>query len=377
VPRTTRRMLIGLVAGAITCALALPALAANYETLDPTDQADGRVWSIVHIGGIAYLGGEFSAIVDHGGGSAPRDNLAAINLATGNVLPWNPGTDGPVYTLATDGTTIFAGGDFKVAAGQPVNRLAAITASGSLKGGWNGRAGYIVRDLAVGGTTLYVGGDFAKLNGVDRTRVGALSTVNGTLLPMQATIDKAVRSLALSPAGDKLFLGGYFEHVNGSNAYHTAAIDPATGSSMPFNWHPTASAYPDDMQANGDGLFIGFAAKGTDFHGIGSYTLGQGNARWVVRTCGDTQDIELQGDTMYIGGHLRCVRNIDLWPIKGAGAVDQDTGDPVPWNVTANIGCGQGCLSVWDLTRCGTVMCVGGDFTRVIGDPQAKFAVLV
>jgi len=214
-----------------------------------------------------------------------------------------------------------------------------------------------------------------------RQRVAAVDADTGTLLPFQATITNGanaagVRSIAINPAGDTLYVGGYFNQVNGQAEYHMGALDASTGASKPWNWHPTGTAYPDDMEANSNGVFVGFAAKGTDFHGTGSFTLDDGSARWTKRTCGDTQDIALISGTMYIGGHLRCILSLTTAPRQGVGAMKQSNGGILPWNPTVNIGCQVGCLSVWDLTKCGADLCVGGDFSRVNGDVQAKFALL-
>lgn len=368
----------------------LPAHAAGYTTLVPTDQAqapagtvgDGRVWAVVYLNGIAYLGGDFTAIVDHGGNVTPRQHLAAINLSTGHVTGWNPGADGPVWAMATDGTSIFAGGDFKTAAGESnLGRLQSITTAGTATANWNVKPGFFVRDLLEKNGTLYIAGDFAKVNGIDRERVAAVDADTGTLLSFQASITNGasaagVRSIAINPAGDTLYIGGYFTHVNGQAEYHMGALDAVTGASKPWAFNPVATAYPDDMEANKNGVFAGFAAKGTDFHGTGSFSLVGGTVRWTKRTCGDTQDIALIGATMYIGGHLRCILNIATDPRTGLGAMKQSNGAILPWNPTANMGCPAGCLGVWDLTKCGTDLCVGGDFSKINGDDQAKFALL-
>jgi hypothetical protein len=47
-----------------------------------------------------------------------RSNLAHIR-ADGTVSAWNPGVQGTVDALARDGSTVYAGGAFTSAAGQP------------------------------------------------------------------------------------------------------------------------------------------------------------------------------------------------------------------------------------------------------------------
>ena len=86
----------------------------------------GRVLAMVERGGVVYLGGEFTGFVPPSGGPVtPRSFLAAIDAATGKLLPWNPTADGSVRALAVsaDGRRLYVGGDFNAigggAAAQP------------------------------------------------------------------------------------------------------------------------------------------------------------------------------------------------------------------------------------------------------------------
>jgi hypothetical protein len=369
-----------LLAGAL--ALAPPAAAAlPYTSLQVTDQANGQVTAQAYSKGIVYLGGEFTQIFDHNGNAVTRNHAAAINVSTGKVTSWNPNVDGPVYAIKADANHVYLGGHFTTVGGtKDTNLTSTNKTNGKIASGWTGKAGYVVRDLLVNGSTLYVGGGFDKLSGATRTSIGAVSTNTGAIKSFDAHLSgpgtAMVRSLAMSPDGTRLYLGGYFTSLNGQSAYHIGAVDPTTGATKPFAYHPSGSTYPDDMQANATGLFVGFAGKGTDLHGIGSFNLTTGASRWVFHTCGDTQDLELVGSTMYIAGHLRCIKSLGQWPVTGLGAVAQSNGAPVQWGVKANIGCPKGCLGPWDLELCGSVMCVGGDSTRINGKLQSKFAVL-
>ena len=375
-----------LLAAAFLCATTVAGLAPAADAAQPftvlkvTDQANGQVTAQAYANGIVYLGGDFTQISDHSGNTWNRNHAAAINVSTGKVTSWNPNIDGPVWAIKTDGSRVYMGGHFTTVGGvKDTNLTATNTGNGDIAPGWKGKAGYVVRDLLVHSTTLYVGGGFDKLSGAARSSVGAVSTSTGAAKPFNVHVGgpgtHMVRSLAMSPDGTRLYLGGYFTTLNGQSAYHIGAVDPTSGATKSFSWHPSGSTYPDDMQANSTGLFVGFAGKGTDLHGIGSFSLTTGAARWVFHTCGDTQDLELSGTTMYIGGHLRCIKSLTQWPVQVLGAVNQSNGDPVSWDVTANIGCPKGCLGVWDIQLCGSVMCVGGDSTRFNGKLQSKFAI--
>ncbi len=86
------------------------------------------VRAIVRVGNVVYLGGDFTQLTSPTGTVFPRQYLAAVDATTGQVLPWNPSADRPVYSLAAspDGTRIYAGGQFRFIGGQARTRLAAI-----------------------------------------------------------------------------------------------------------------------------------------------------------------------------------------------------------------------------------------------------------
>lgn len=82
--------------------------------------------------GVAYVGGGFTI-----GGTESRTNLAAIDLASGNVLPWNPQPNGTVYSLAWHDGKLFVGGSFTQIGGVAKKRLAVFAAPGA---SWMGEA---------------------------------------------------------------------------------------------------------------------------------------------------------------------------------------------------------------------------------------------
>jgi len=119
--------------------------------------------------GTVYAGGGFTEAGGGGLGNTTRNYLAAFDAA-GNLLPWNPGANRRVRTLAVSGGTIYAGGRFTLAGGgtgtTTRNRLAEFDDAGNLLP-WNpgASAGGEVFDLAVSGGTVYVGGDFRFAGG--------------------------------------------------------------------------------------------------------------------------------------------------------------------------------------------------------------------
>ncbi|MBI5711724.1 MAG: T9SS type A sorting domain-containing protein [Candidatus Eisenbacteria bacterium] len=99
-----------------------------------------RVYDLRVMGQTLYVGGSFDAI-----GGQPRGGLAALDAETGAVLDWDPALGGPtsdyplapgvVWSLASSGTTLYAGGRFRWAGSVPVASLAAISTTPDGNGG--------------------------------------------------------------------------------------------------------------------------------------------------------------------------------------------------------------------------------------------------
>jgi len=81
-----------------------------------------EVKALALVGGTLYVGGVFGSI-----GGQPRICLASVDTTTGLATGWDPGTDGIVWSLATEGNAIFAGGGFTRAGGLPSAGLVAFS----------------------------------------------------------------------------------------------------------------------------------------------------------------------------------------------------------------------------------------------------------
>jgi hypothetical protein len=123
--------------------------------------------------GTVYVGGEFGTA---GANLALRHNLAAISpAAPGNATGWDPSvttTDSgnaalvDALAIAPDNATLFAGGRFDSAGGQPRQDLAELSLASGAATGWNPDPGpYFgrVQALAFSGATLHAGGFFTRI----------------------------------------------------------------------------------------------------------------------------------------------------------------------------------------------------------------------
>jgi outer membrane protein assembly factor BamB len=211
--------------------------------------------------------------------------MAAIDASSGAVDPtWTPRADEAVRAIAVAGNRVYVGGRFSKVSGQPRTRLALLDGStGALDPSWTPSANDLVRAIAVSsdGSRLYAGGDFTTVSGLSRPYLAALdlstgasygpwtqpSTPNGPVLDLQEsggrlysaeggpggaltaynpatgtslwrkTADGDVQ--ALTVLGGEVYAGGHFLSFSGNNREMLAAVDALTGATDK-SWAPNA-----------------------------------------------------------------------------------------------------------------------------------------
>ena len=90
-------------------------------------QANGTVRQIIIVGNTAYMGGQFTGMIPNGGGATvTRNHVAAVDMTTGALLPWNPNVNGNVYALVASGGNIYIGGTFTTVGGATHKNLAEV-----------------------------------------------------------------------------------------------------------------------------------------------------------------------------------------------------------------------------------------------------------
>jgi hypothetical protein len=223
----------------------LAALDVDKHTLLPWDpDADGTVQALTLSADRTqiYVGGDF----DHIGGT-PAAKLARLDLLTGAVDPtFHPGVRGSVRALALAGDRLYVGGTFNTVAGPngPESRpkLAALDAATGELLPWMppalGPGRYVshsgspmpndspgdVLALAVPPVDglVYVAGNFLDFGGARALVV--LDPVTGGLAPSQWDIRRPIFDLAVSPAdGQTVFASG---GGSGGQAYAFRSTQP-------------------------------------------------------------------------------------------------------------------------------------------------------
>jgi hypothetical protein len=336
--------------------------------------ANGRVWAIVRIGDVVYLGGSFSQAVRSDGLTRPRNDLMAVSVTTGTLLPWAPSVSGIVFSIAVHASTLFVGGDFSSVNGTPRSNFAAIDTSGNVED-WHLNTTNQIRAVTFSNGTLYLGGQFNYVEGQTRIRLAAadLSTLppaGGTppLLDWTPSVNKSVRSIVVMPNGNVL-IGGVFDEITeqGSSTPDTtkpfiqALTPPGPGGGKFATWDEHTVDFVWDMAMMPDGHVIvgrGGRKGGT----IGAYTE-TGDVTWHQFANGDVQAVGYADGRVIAGGHWAYINGgpDGRTHLPRLAAINPTTGrldtSWQPWP--------DSIKGVWSVLGDPDELFVGGDFTTM------------
>ncbi|TKV61700.1 PKD domain-containing protein [Nakamurella flava] len=390
---------------------------ADQVTADalPTVQVDGMVWSQATIGNTVYAGGKFANARPAGAAAGtnltPRANLLAYDITTGALktgfVP--PALNGQVLAVAAspDGQRIYAAGEFTTVGGSSArNRVAAFDATtGALITTFNVNVGSRVKSIVATNDTVYIGGQFTAANGQPRARLAAFRADNGALTTWAPQADYTVNAMVLSPDKSRLVLGGGFQNINGSPAYGLAAVDIRSSALLPFaanqkvrNAGPNAaitSLSTDGSSVYGTGYHYG---AGGNLEGTFAVDPISGEIRWIEDCHGDTYSVWATSAAVYTTSHAHYCGNIggffqsNPWSTnqrfalafsKGVtGTIGSDPhgytnwqGNPSPslinWFPDFKTGTVSGQNQAgWNIVGSGQYISVGGEFPQVNGTGQ-------
>jgi PKD repeat protein len=300
-----------------------PALPASV-TADglPTWQINGVVWSQTVIGNTVYVTGSFTKARPPGvpvGGAGEIDalNIFAFDITTGNRVPFDHSLNaqGLVIRGAPDGKRLYVGGDFSAVDGQARGHLAAfdLTAAGTpLVSGFAPHTDGQVRGFGFAGSTIYVGGNFRSANGQPRDLLAAFDTGSGAMsTTWTPSVDGGyVWAMVMSPDLSRVIVAGSFTTLNGLTAYGMGSLNSATGANEAWaansriktagNDGAIASLSTDGAQVYGSGYAFGAGAAFEGTFAADPYT---GDIKWVNDCLGDSYDTFPSGQVLYSVSH--------------------------------------------------------------------------
>lgn len=236
--------------------------------------------------GVLYVAGQFDTA---GTNRVLRRNAAALRLATGTATAWDPRPNGSVAALASDGATVWLGGDFTaVGPSTPRSMLAAVdTASGTAKS-WRADAyGGGLYCLAYDAGRLYVGGYLTNVGGLARTNAAALDATTAAVLAWDPQPNSFL--LAIAPTATGIYLAGGFSTVGGASRARLASVSVSTGAALA--WSPTFGTTATALLVGTSRVYAGTNSPsyGASPAGIGAYEMSTGNLdAWSpdIRTTG-------------------------------------------------------------------------------------------
>lgn len=376
-----------------------------------------RIRALLVHGDTIYAGGRFTVSQ----GSVTRSNLAAFDFNGNLRATFAAAPNGPVWALATDGISLFVGGDFTRL--ELESRLAAVDlTTGAVKRDFSAHInGLINTEVATGvhalavltddssqppTLRLLVGGNFTQVNATTDNRAGvaALSTDRGALDSARFTQGVEggyVRALVVS--GGAVYVGGEFTTIQGRSA-SLAALD-ARGvlqrGSFSTSSEPVLALSLDAAQSR---LFAAVGGLGNRVRAYTATGRSRGSSLWQgprsggatnpVR--GDVQTVHYFDGNVYFGFHDGMFAEPDAYKM---GALSADTGDLEVDSDHSGLPCsnateeelvncwlpeldattgGQGFFGVWsfaDLLDPATnerALVVGGDFTQVGGVTRTR-----
>ena len=380
------------VAGAMFVA---PAAEAAVVTQTPLVgyQPNNTVRDMIVVGNTAYIGGSFTALTPAGGGTAvTRNHVAAINMTTGALLPWNPNVNGTVYTILPAGNNVYLGGSFTTVGGVTYKNIAEVNnTNGALITAFanTSRPNKAVRAMVIANGNLYIGGAFTR----PRNYMAELNATTNTYIPTWApVVDAEVRALATDTSQTRIVEGGFQQCPTGSGCdgrIGIGAVNTTDGAFVPFAYHGPPTFIPPpgfpyrpfqviQMTQDGNTLF----ASGTGNGGTAlSLNMEDGTLNWQAGFNGNVVGIGVTDGVVYAGGHYSTY----CGPVPGnnffcdgrpgsaarskLAAFDETTGALETWAPTVNTALGIEAVGA-DLGR----VAVGGEFTRISGVNVNHFA---
>lgn len=364
------RILAATLVTIVWLSVVATASAAIATTPKVTWQTNGRVLAILNVGGVTYIGGTFTQVMDHSGNTLTVSNLAAID-SSGNAIPtWAPVANGAVNALATDGTNIFASGAFTQINAKGRKRLAKIAPDGTLQS-WKVSADGAVQALAVSGSTVYFGGTFLTVNGLARNYLAA-ADANTAALSSTWVPSADARVDAIVTDGTRVIAGGFFLNINGTAHKHLTALNPTTGAVVGWASQPGPPVL-GIVEAPGGYVYT---AQGGSGGKVAAYTTG-GVSVWTIQTDGNVESVVVANGELVAGGHYNnfcdlntnCTNPVIRHHIAAlnllSGAID------TTWHPDLD-----STLGDFSLFATATDLYLGGDFTKVGGVDQEHFADL-
>ena len=323
----------------------------------------GRVEHLAVAGGVVYAAGAFD-----GGGLGPA-GLAAYDRTSGRFLGFDAHVNGTVHTVEVIDDVVHAGGDFTSVGAVKRSSIAALDRATGAVLPWSpsGIDDVVVKAIAPAPGAVYLGGAFSDAGAY----VGAADAADGSWLDFDANV-AGLEIDALAVSGPTLYLGGDFSVAGAEERSNLAAVDAGTGEAT--SWAPDPNGTVADLELDGDQLFVAgaFTSIGSAARRyLASLDLASGTALdFAPEPNGAVRAITRAGATIYAAGGFSAVQATSTPVTRNRfAAFNRTTGLPTAWDPNAdNVGTA--------LAVSGDTVYAGGEFTTIGGGQRLRLAAL-
>jgi len=349
---------------------------------------DGGVNALALSGSTLYAGGLYSSV-----NGQPRGNLAALSTTDGSVVAFNPNADSTsgrgvgALAVSSDGSIVYAGGDFTLVGGEARSGIAALNAAdGSATSTFNpGIAGGTASAdaLVIADSVLYLAGNFSTVGGLPRQAIAALELGGGNdgmvveaFAPAPTFFGCApcASITALAVSGSTIYAGGSFDTIGGQPRNNLAGLSAADGTATAFDPSP-----PQNI--------LSLAASGSIVYAGGGFTSIGGQARNYIAALnaadgsatafdpnpnGTANAIGVSGSAVYFGGQFSSLGGVLR---NGLAAINAADGTPTAWDAHAE-GMNGNYALVNALAVSDSTVYVGGAFTTIGGEARTNAAAV-
>ncbi len=320
--------------------------------------ADGPVYSLaVQADGKILLGGSFTTL-----GGQPHSYIGRLNPDGSVDAAFEPGASKSVDSLSVqaDGK-ILLGGSFTTLGGQPHNYIGRLNPDGTVDTAFNPGANNQVLSVAVqADEKIIIGGTFTSVGGQSRTNLARLNA-DGTLdSEFKPWVDRFPGPLAMQVDG-RILLGGFFSSVCGQSRTNLARLNADGTLDATFN--PGVGGWVRSLAVLADGKIV-VGGRFTTLGGQPRNDLGRLNPDGTVDPAfspgafGQVYSLAVQTDGKIL------VNGIARW--NPDGTLDARFKPPGVLN---------GAVFSLALQTDGKIV-LGGDFTTVGGSRRSRIARL-
>jgi hypothetical protein len=317
----------------------------------------GTVTAMQLAGNTLYIAGSFTVV-----GASARNRLAAIDMATMSLLPWNPNSASIVRSLAVIGSTVYVSGAFRRIGGKEKSYAAALDATTGALLPWDSGLDGPISAWAVDSQRLYAG--YAR-------GIVAFHRETGAATNFSANASGDVR--ALIATSDHVLAGGEFTSVNGRPRDGAAALD--LSSRRVTNFKPNVTGQLNAIVADERAAYVGgsFKAATTNTSFLAALDPVSGRPLpWDPKPNAEVSALALSGSTLYIGGRFTQVAG---QPRSHLAAVDTITGALSPLQTAIALN-GTDTFRIEDIVRHENKLYVLGGFNQVAGEARLGLAAL-